>query len=292
MAEETKDQVLDPGGFADDLWPVEVKAEEGESKAGEQSSQPETQEAAVSEDKKEETADATKVEAKPDAAAEEVADKGEEEKQPESPSTNWESDDNPYKKRQQDTFKWGNGLSEQLANVSKQIQIQGKKIDGTFDPEVDKEPELSPDQARAMATLDGKIAASDDIAYRDPKYGGKAKVDQMIGEFNSLYGKHEGVLKRVYSSPTPTIEALSVMEEHGFFTKYGRKPAQIREAITKEVEAEMRPKITAEIEKKYLGRLKAKEENVEGLNGVRTQTADEKVPPSDDTILNEAFPNY
>jgi len=286
MAEETKDQT---DSFADDLWPVEAQQAEGD-----EPSQPDKAEAAApsEETKKEpETADATKVETQPDTATKEAETKGAE-KAAESPSTDWESDNNPYKKRQADTFKWGNSLSTQLANVSKQLQIQGKKIDGTFDPEVDKEPTLTPEQATAMATLDGKIAASDEVAYTNPQYGGKAKVEQVIAEFNTVYGKHEGVLKRVYSSPTPTIEALDVMAEHGFFLKYGRKPAGIIEAIGKEKEAELRKSITAEMDKKYLGRIKAKEDNVEGLNGVRTEVVQDKAPKSDDTMLNEAFPNF
>jgi len=293
MAEPTEQPEWSPGSFADDLLPEPAATVEGEAKA--EPSQPEAEAGELSEETKQaEGKVETKADETPTDTKAEEGDtaRAEESKEATPAPTDWESGDNPYKQRHADTFKWGNNLNQQLAQLSKQLQIQGKKIDGTYDEAVDGKPEFSPEQMTAMSELNGKIAASDSMAYSDPKYGGRVKVDQEMEQFNAIYGKHDAVQRRVLLSPTPTLEALTVMKEHRFFTEYGRDPEAILAAISTKEEARLRPILTKEIEKKYLGRLKAKEENVEGLNGVRPSTVQEKAQPSNDSLLEDTFTNF
>lgn len=183
-----------------------------------------------------------------------------EEKKEESqakPAVDWESDDNPFKKRQRDTSAWANKVNQenavlkrQLSTMSQQMEILGKKVDGTYDPERDviRDDSPSPEQIATHAMNYGKTQASKQAAYT---IHGQQKVDKELEEFHTTFNENPVVQARVLGSDSPVLEAMKVMNEHRFMGKYGRDPesilSKIREEILKEEEPKIREKVRAEI---------------------------------------------
>lgn len=220
---------------------AEVKTEKGEVKDEKQKEQQKEKEL-------------LKTEAKPDA------------KKEEKPSVNWEDDSNPYKKRYQDTASWGNGINQELKALQKQNEIINKKLDGTYDPEKDKPPTISPDQERANAETEGRVRSSKAAAY---KQYGKEKVDGMLGEFYAKHGQDPWMMNRVMNAELPAIEVMDIMAEQAFKAKYGNDPDAIYKSIRKEAEESMRAEIEAAVRKEWDEKITQKEKQPSGLSEVK-----------------------
>ncbi len=129
--------------------------------------------AAPAEDKKaavdgEPATSEVKAEAKPEEAkteekAEAVGDT--------KPTVDWDSDENPFKQRvatvekqYNDTRQWARQEAAQRQKLQQQLDIISKKLDGTYDPEVD-DPRPDPQAVILQADAQGKMTGSLDAAY-------------------------------------------------------------------------------------------------------------------------------
>lgn len=262
--------------------------EKGEEKA---EAAPEEKPAEVA-PKKEEKAEAkpepTREEAKPEAKAE-----AKEEDKP-KPEINWEDEANPFVKRYRDAGSWANRVHQENLALKKQVRDLGvdvKKLNGTYDPEVDGKPEVDPDQAIAMGERFGRGTASLRSAYEQH---GAEKVDTELAEFNRLFdgdNYNEIVQMRVLKSPMPVMEAMQVMDEYRFTQKHGRNSTKIIENLRKEWEAEELPKLREQVTQEIMVRVRKQEKEVKGLGDAREAVrGSNKRPyqsPSLDQIFNE-----
>ena len=153
----------------------------------------------------------------------------------EKSSSNWDSDDNPYKQealklaqRQRDTAGWANEVHKQNLELKRHMERMEKKIDGTYDPEADKEPETPPEEIASHAELQGATRASLYAAYDQH---GKEKVDSEVREFDRLFMNNPAIMNRVTRSGRPIQEALKVLGEYRMAQKYGT--ADFTEIISK-----------------------------------------------------------
>jgi hypothetical protein len=190
------------------------------------------------------------------------------------PVSDFESEDNPWKKkaislekRQNDTAAWANKLNQANIDLKKQMDVLGKKIDGTYDPEKDNvSTESSAELREREAEVRGKVAASE--AAATAQYGEETVTSTLV-KFNEVYGQDREKQFRVLNSHAPVLEALKIMREHDFHTKYGPDPEKIVESIRAEVEKELRPKITEEVTKTFMDRMDKKNKEPKGLTDVK-----------------------
>jgi len=281
MAEEKKDAVIDSSGMDDFLAVPEVKTE-GET---------ETKETPSQEEKKEDSKESGEADQKESTEEEKKGDeikddeKVETKDEKESPKTDWDSEENPYKKRHGDTFKWANTVNQQNVDLKKTIDRLEKKVDGTYDPEVDKGNEPTPEQIKAEGDLRGRVKASDVMAY--DKYG-KDETESFLNEFNEKFGNDQGIQYRVLASDAPTMEAIKIVKEAKFFDAYGRDPDAIKSKMREEIEAEIRDDVVKDEKKKFAERMSNKEKGVQGVSDARSSSEKEKGRPSVEP-LSEVF---
>ena len=216
----------------------------------------------------------TKEEAK--AAVEEKA----KEKELSQAKSNWDTDENPYRKRWKDAGDYANRVNRENLDIKKQLEIVNKKLDGTYDPEKD-EPKAPP-QEEILATGQtlGRVGASLDAAYQ---IYGKENVDKEVDEFNQLFEENPIVQQRVKGSNMPVVEVLKVMKEYRFVQKNGNDPDKWEENIRKALIEELTPKIREEESQKLMARLDKKDKEVGGLGGARGDSglrSDKTVPAS------------
>jgi len=189
---------------------------------------------------------------------------------PIKPTVDWNSADNPYLKQYRDTASYATRVNQQNKDLARQMEIINKKLDGTYDPEQDKPLEPSSDELVAQAEIKGKVSASQAVA--EERYGAEA-VQKLILDEHSPYARLEAsdptIGPRVMASNAPILEAMAVLNEHVFFSKYGRDPEGIKKAITKEVLDVEREKIRAEVTKDVMARIAQKNDQVVGLGDVR-----------------------
>jgi len=190
--------------------------------------------------------------------------------EPVKPTVDWNSADNPYLKQYRDTAGYATRVNQQNKDLARQMEIINKKLDGTYDPEQDKPLEPSSDELVAQAEIKGKVSASQAVA--EERYGAEA-VQKLILDEHSPYARLEAsdptIGPRVMASNAPILEAMAVLNEHVFFSKYGRDPEGIKKAITKEVLDVEREKIRAEVTKDVMARIAQKNDQVVGLGDVR-----------------------
>lgn len=178
----------------------------------------------------------------------------------------FETDDNPYKKkamefekRYYEASKWGNQAHQKLKemgydNYQEEITEEQKLADLAFN-------EREKASHRIAKDLYGEQNVYDKL------YADNAPFKQLLSDPN--------VMMRVRNADAPVMEALKVLDEHEFFSKYGTNIKEIPNKIKKEVEAELREKITKELQKK----LSSKEQLPKTLAGVK----------STDTKNNDVF---
>jgi len=229
-------------------------------------------------------ADEPAVETPKETPGEPAAESTEDEAKELGPSTNWDSDDNPYKKQVTDTRSWANELNKELLQLKKGQDILGKKMDGTYDPDAESAAEaISPE----ALVLQGKVAASEKLVRKSL---GNEYVDKTLAEFDATFGQDRGIQARVLGSDAPVAEAIAIMQEREFQAKYGSDPESIRNAIRKEVEAELRTSIAKEESEKISKRLQRKEDQPTGLSEVRgSGSHDGGSKPSGPPPLAELF---
>jgi hypothetical protein len=254
---------------------------------GEEAPVEKTEEQAPSETPVEEKTEDTKTEVSPEGEQPEIVKqesdapeksdvKTEEKKEevtPEAPKTDWEADDNTYKKRFRDTSAWANKVNQEnrqlkqaQADMQKQFDVLNKKIDGTYDPEKDAITGPTPEQIAEQSVTAGKTVASRHAAYEAL---GQEKVDGELKEFHALFNEDELVQSRVIRSDSPIFEALQVMKEHRFISKYGRDPEQIRSKMREEILAEEEPKIREKVRTELLANIDKKEKTPSPISSVR-----------------------
>lgn len=232
----------------------------------------------------------------------------------------WESDENPFKRtaaeaterlssleRQLiDTRNWATAVNQRNKLQERQLQRMEKKIDGTWDPEVDGKAEaeerraaeagdaVSTEQAAADAEIRGATAASLHMAYETH---GKEKTDAEIKEFDSLFQRNRLIMQRVTSSKRPIQEAMKVLSEYRTAKKYGT--SDLGEMITKikeEAVAQATPALIEKITKEIMAKLSLKDKETQGIRDVRgsireTVAGQLENGADEDDSLNKLFPN-
>lgn len=187
---------------------------------------------------------------------------------PKSPEINWDNVDNPYKKRYEDTQKWGNETNKKVSTYEKQL----RKLKDTYgytdeDIAIPEEPPegMTPEQ---QSDLEGRIKASGSIAK---ELHGEEYIQQNIYNQESVWQKelrHNPVLFfRAQNAEAPVLEIIKILKEYEFYKEYGNTPDKIKESITKKVESELKEKISKEFQEK----LKQKNTTVDTLTGIKSQ---------------------
>lgn len=208
----------------------------------------------------------------------------------------WESADNPYRKRYADTAKWANQKNqENLDNqrkydvLLKQVDNIHKKIDGTFDENVDNvpAPSLSLEEERLDSESVGRAKSSRLAA--DQQFG-KEVVDKYLEDFELLYGQDKIMQHDVLHSDMPVLSAIQTVQGYHFSQKYGTDPDKVVDNIRQEVKKELEPQIRKEESERIMGRIDNAEGNSEGLSKVKGSAASGETAQPGDTSLNELFP--
>ena len=190
---------------------------------------------------------------------------------------NWDSTDNPYRKRHQDaSAEFYRERNERLRlehEFARQLDVLNKKLDGTYDPAQDAEPQQDPADVLDLGQAVGKAHASLDAEYST---SGREAVDKDLDEFTTLFERNPIIQARVLASARPVAEARKVLREYRLVQKYKvNDPDKLEAAIREAALAEARPKLEEEITKKVLERIKKQEGAVVGIGGAR---AAETVP--------------
>ena len=201
----------------------------------------------------------------------------EEAKKEEAPKFDWESADNPYKKRYTDTRDWSTRVNQENAEFKRQLGVINKKLDGTYDPAKDEPAPVAPEVREQWAELAGKSKASKIAAYSISEFGGQEAVDKGIQEWDARFKDNQAAQMRLLSSDAPVVEALKMLKEVHWIEKHGADPDKIEASIRKQVETELTTKITEEVTKQIMGRLKKQEGAAQTLTEVRG--AGKEAPP-------------
>ena len=199
--------------------------------------------------------------AKTDEGKAETKAKDDAEKKAEDLSPDWESDKNTYKKRYKDTSQYATIVNQHNIELKKNLERIEMKLDGTYDPEQERQAEAIPDISQAE--IRGKIAASQSAAQ---EMFGADYVEKILHEFNEKYGTNSSIQARVLTSDAPVIEAIRVMKEQNFYSKYGTDVDKIEGKIKEKLIEELTPKITNEVTKQLMERMNRKAESPEGLS--------------------------
>ncbi|HDY66531.1 MAG TPA: hypothetical protein ENH85_01940 [Candidatus Scalindua sp.] len=212
---------------------------------------------------------------------------GEETKKPETDdtlTTDYESDDNPYKKQINDTRAYANTERQDKLRFEAENKQLRRQIDGDY---TEEPTEPSPEMLQEQADLSGRLKASFKMA--NEKFGETYvmdNIDKIGSPFQIMRSTNPTIDIRVKASDTPYMEAVKVLKEEQFFEKYGRNPDKIVENITKEIESKIRETVTKEFQKK----ITKKESLPEGISEARSsQLNEEKSKEPTHTPLDEVF---
>lgn len=186
----------------------------------------------------------------------------------------WETDENPFKKRFQDTAaNWNKEHQEnlQLRSAVQQMQqemtVLRKMADGTYDPEKDDpSKQVTHEDVATKALHVGKVLASKNAAISQ---FGADEVNARLGEFNQVFQGHELVNNLVLNAESPVHEAFRILDRYKFETKYGSSPADWHKNIRAEAEKELSEKLRKEITDEILGRVDKKKNTPRGLSSSR-----------------------
>ena len=245
---------------SDDEDEVDDK-EEASQKFPEGESSSEEDKKAAKSDKPEDKTD--KPAEKPVAKQESKQEKKEDTPSDEKKADKWDAEDNPYKKRFQDTSaNWNKEHQEklQLQSAVQQLQqettVLRKIADGTYDPEKDDpRANITPETIANKALQAGKALASHNAAVG--QYG-KEVVEADLGEFHSLFGNNPMIQHLVLNHESPVYEARRIVERFRFEKKYGSTPTEWTKNIRAEVEKELKDTMRKELTDEIMGRVDKK----------------------------------
>lgn len=205
-------------------------------------------------------------------------------------SVDWETDDNPYKKRYQNTQSWGTTLNQQNLELKKNFEMLNKKLDGTWNPEEEaKASQPDPRQLFSQAETLGKVKASARVAVE--RYGAD-KVQAMIFADNAPFRKFDNdsaIQARVLSADAPVLEAFRILEENDFRAKWGNDPKAIEENIRKKTEEELTKTITENVTKQIMERLNLKEKQLTTVGDARSAEGAPKAGANGSPTLKTIF---
>lgn len=259
---------------------TEVKTEEKTEEKKDTKEKGETEESKETEEKTE-----TKTEEKKDTEGE----KGKVETKEKS-KVDWDSEDNPYRKQYNDTRDWASKVNSESVDLKKQVEVLGKKIDGTYDPEEEARNAPSTEQVASDSELKGSVSAS--LAIAEEMYG-KENVHKLLFAENAPFKKLEqdpAIAARVMNAKAPILEAITVLKEKSFFQKYGKDPEAIKSKIEKEVEERLTKSIREEVTKELTDKINLKSNLTKGVSEIRgsNEKVGEKKTPTDplDSILD------
>src|SRR3990167_2357632 len=199
------------------------------------------------------------------------------------PVIDWESDENPFKqkvsaieKQYNDTRQWARQEAAQRQKLQQQLDIINKKLDGTYDPNVD-EPKPDPEAVVLEAEAKGKMAGSLDAAYlhygKGDKKQGQEFVDKEITRYNELFSENVTVQGQVWSSPAPIFTALKILRDFDLTQKYGTNDAaELIEKGRAEAKSELEQELTEKIRKEVVDSIAMKNKAPTGINGARAAT--------------------
>jgi len=246
----------------------------------------------------------------PEAGKDKTDDAGKKEEQ--AKTSNWDSDDNPYRHEVQRTQQqlqaarsWSNELNKANLNLQRNMERLEKKIDGTWTEADDKaaadqeraagqQDAIFTEETAAMAELKGATVASLYMAYDQL---GKEKVDTEIREFDQLFQRNPLIMSRVTGSKRPIQEALKVLNEFRTAKKYGTSDlGGLIAKVKEEAIAEATPALVEKITKEIMGKLDLRNKETQGIRGVRGNgrgsVADQVSGDTDeDESLSKLFPN-
>lgn len=187
-----------------------------------------------------------------------------------------------------------------IDSLTKQIEVLGKKFDGTFDEQKDAPRALSPAEILAEADRTATVRASQFAAveYLMAKDGltkdqAILKIERTVWDQDAPFqelNKDPAIAARVMNSQLPIIEAMKVVSEHEAKAKYGDNP----EAMRKAIEAELTPRLKKEAREEILKEMKSKGvafDTIKGLGGVASVTPgtpDEKPR----LVFDSLFPGF
>lgn len=188
----------------------------------------------------------------------------------------WDTAENPYvaqvaqlDARLTETRNYATTVNQQNQTLARQVEILGQKIDGTWDPAAPANKEPTPQEIAHHAEIKGKVTSS--ISVAEERFG-KDFVHQQLFAEGAPFRKFDTdatIQARVLNAPAPVLEALQVLKEQDFQAKYGRDPEAIKDAIRKELEPELRTKITEELRAQFDERLRNPERKIASLGEAR-----------------------
>lgn len=203
-----------------------------------------------------------------DAAKE--AKKEDEPKVEDKPKVDYESLDNPYIKRHRDTQNWATDLNKKFQTLQRTVEIQEKKLAGTYNEETDN-PQPTAEDIEADAEFKGRTKASRVAAV---SMFGEEQTTKDLDEFTRIFGNDQYIIGSITNEDQPAIEAIKMLRRHEFFEEYGYQPTEIIEKIRVKVRKEETEKIREEEAAKLATRIKAKDGEPAGLAGLTAKSGD------------------
>lgn len=196
---------------------------------------------------------------KPEISKAKEGDKPSDEKKAEQ----WESEENTYKKRFQDTSaNWNKEHQEKLqlqqavAQLQQESTVLRKIADGTYDPEKDDpRASITPETIATQALRAGKTLASHNAAV---EAFGAETVEADLAEFHNLFGNNSQVQALVLNHDSPVYEARRIMDRVRFEKQYGSTPTDWKKNIRAEVEKELKDSMRKELTEEIMGRVDKK----------------------------------
>jgi hypothetical protein len=203
----------------------------------------------------------------------------------------------PRDKRLKDKDRHISTLERENADLRKQfaegIARVEKKLDGTYvEPQADPKAKERDDVERDWRT---RVRASVE-AMADTFDGGRDAIIAQVFADDAPFRAYDQdllVQARIRQADNPVKEALTVLKEAAFHTKYGTDP----DAIKAKLVEELTPVITDHVTKELTSQLKANgaPDLVRGLGGVRAAAsrseAEAKKGPPSSVSLDGLFPH-
>jgi len=269
---------IEPAQKTEESRPAEAKDEKPEGDESDKGDIEPSQEKAEADEAKTGDAKASEEKAESEGKAEAVAE--------EKSGIDWDSTDNPYKKRYEDTRNWSTRVNQEKVELDKKLDILSKKIDGTWDEDAEKANEPTPEQVKAEGEAQGRIMASEELARET--YGSDV-VDSVLNEFHEQYRDNQAIQSRVLLAKAPIMEAMKVMKEAKFMAIHGTDPEKIEASIKSKYEAELTKSITEKVTKEISDRFTKKGEQLQGLSEVTGSASQEKPDQLTVEPLSELF---
>lgn len=188
-----------------------------------------------------------------------------------SEDSEWESESNPYKakaeemeRRYVETRNWTTQVNQELAELRKQQEVVGKKLDGTYDEDEESQAPESAElyrQQEQQSRVNASIIAANQIYGEDVVQNTLFNEDAPFRQFDN-----DAVVQgRVMAAEAPAIEAMNFMKEHNFFEKYGRDPDEIVQKIRSELREEIEKELSDDVKNKFNKRLAISKKQISGV---------------------------